>query len=107
MLNEEFRKYAGKRRALELAIEWRNTTEKSLGKVRTDKMVVAGARSTNSTGVVGVRFNEECNRSEVGWVTPEGKQGKTSISIRKHGKEVAFIKASTLRYEKEHERLAG
>jgi hypothetical protein len=55
--------------------------------------------------VVGVRLNEDFNRYEVSWVTTEGKQGKTSISIRKHGKEGAFIRACTIRQEKEKARL--
>jgi hypothetical protein len=80
-----------------------NTTEKQLGKIRTDKHLVTATNS--STGVVGVRLNEKFHRYEINWVTAEGKTGKTSVSIRKHGKEAAFIKACTLRHEKEKERL--
>lgn len=93
----------GKHTALEAAISWRNETEKRLGKTRTDKHIVTFANS--GTGVVGVRLNEKYNRYEICWVTPEGRQGKTSVSIRKYGKEAAFIKACTIRHQKEKERL--
>jgi hypothetical protein len=39
-------------------------------------------------------------------VTSSGKQGKTSVSINKHGKEKAFDMACKIREEKETERLA-
>jgi len=55
--------------------------------------------------VVGVRPNDNFNRYEISWVTINGKQGKTSVSIRKHGKEGAFIKACATRQEKERARL--
>ena len=97
------KKYGGREKALALAVEWRNNTEKKIGKIRTDKHLVTVSNS--GTGVVGVRLNEEYNRYEVSWVNAEGKQGKTSISIRKHGKETAFIKACSIRHEKEMERL--
>ncbi|AGF80089.1 AP2 domain-containing protein (plasmid) [Desulfocapsa sulfexigens DSM 10523] len=99
------KKCGGSEIALDLAISWRNTTEKSLGKIRTDKRLVT---TTNTgTGVVGVRLNEKTNKYDVSWLTPEGKQGKTSVSIRKHGKEAAFIRACTIRHEKERLRLGG
>ena len=97
------KKYCGRSPGLESAIAWRNNTEKKLGKVRTDRQQVT---TTNSgTGVVGVRLNEQYNRYEISWVNAEGKQGNTSISIRKHGKEAAFIKACTIRHGKDLERL--
>ncbi len=36
-----------------------------------------------------------------------GKLKKISVSIRKHGKETAFIRACAIRQEKEKERLEG
>ena len=98
------KKFGGRSRALEKAVAWRNMTEKKLGKLRTDKHIVTTAKSKTNTGVVGVRLNAKYYRYEVSWVTPEGKQGKTSVSIRKHGKEAAFIKACKIRQEKEQER---
>lgn len=55
--------------------------------------------------MVGVRHNEKLNRYEVSWVIQEGKQGNTSISIRKYGKEKAFELACRIRQEKDAERL--
>jgi hypothetical protein len=51
-------------------------------------------------GVVGVRLNEMLNRYEVSWVTDQGKQGKTSVSIAKHGKKHAFSRACSIRRER-------
>ena len=75
--------------------------------MRTDKTIVTVSNIKTGTGVLGVRLNAKLHRYEVTWVTPEGKQGKTAVSIRKHGKEAAFIKACIIRHEKELERLAG
>ncbi|MBU1140172.1 MAG: AP2 domain-containing protein [Proteobacteria bacterium] len=97
------RKCGGRYSSLLSAIAWRDTTEKKLGKIRTNKHLVTVSNS--GTGVVGVRLNEKFNRYEVSWVTTFGKQGKTSVSIRKHGKENAFIRACKIRQEKESARL--
>ena len=99
------KKYGDRSAGLESAISWRNDTEKNLGKIRTDRQQVTVTNS--GTGVVGVRLNEQYNRYEISWVNAEGKQGKTSISIRKHGKEAAFIRACIIRHEKEKFRLEG
>ena len=99
------KKCGGRYSSLLSAIAWRDSTEKSLGKIRTNKHLVTVSNS--GTGVVGVRLNTRFNRYEVSWVTTEGKQGKTSVSIRKHGKENAFIKACKIRQEKESVRLNG
>ena len=85
------------------AISWRDKTEKKLGKVRTNKHMVTVSNS--GTGVVGVRLNDKLNRYEVSWVTHQGKQGKTSVSISKHGKKAAFARACSIRTEKEKARL--
>lgn len=96
-------KCGGRYSSLLSAISWRNNTEMQIGKVRTNKHMVTITRS--GTGVVGVRLNEKLGRYEVSWVTSQGKQGKTSVSIRKHGKKNAFAKACAIRKEKERERL--
>ncbi len=93
----------GKSSGLLSAIAWRDKTEKKLGKVRTDKHMVTVSNS--GTGVVGVRLNEKFNRYEVSWVNDKGKQGKTSVSIARHGKRKAFSRACAIRYEKENARL--
>lgn len=97
------KKCGGRYSSLLSAISWRNKTELQIGKVRTNKHMVTITRS--GTGVVGVRLNEKLDRYEVSWVTHLGKQGKTSVSIKKHGKENAFTKACIIRQEKERERL--
>ncbi len=97
------RKCGGKNSSLLSAISWRDKTEKKLGKIRTNKHVVTV--SSSGTGIVGVRLNDKLNRYEVSWVTPLGKQGKTSVSIARHGKKSAFEKACSIRHRKEQERL--
>ncbi|MGB5230335.1 MAG: AP2 domain-containing protein, partial [Desulfoprunum sp.] len=99
------RKCGGRYSSLLSAISWRDKMEKKLGKVRTNKHMVTVSNS--GTGVVGVRLNEKLNRYEVSWVTHQGKQGKTSVSISKHGKKAAFAKACAIRQEKEKARLEG
>lgn len=99
------RKCGGRYSSLLSALSWRDKTETDLGKLRTDKHIVTVSNS--KTGVVGVRLNEKMNRYEVSWVTSGGRQGKTSVSIARHGKEMAFIKACEVRKRKESERLAG
>jgi hypothetical protein len=97
------RKCGGRYSSLLSAISWRDKTEKKLGKVRTNKHMVTVSNS--GTGVVGVRLNEKLNRYEVSWVTDQGKQGKTSVSISKHGKKNAFSRACSIRRERENARL--
>ena len=97
-------KHGGRHSAMVAAIAWRDQIEAKIGKPRTDRHIVSV--SNTSTGVVGVRHNEEMNRYEVSWVNAVGRQGKTSVSIRKHGKEKAFKLACQIRQEKEAERLS-
>ena len=95
----------GKNSSLLAAITWRDRTRKKIGKPQTDRMVVTIAN--NSTGVVGVRLNEKLQRYEVSWVNREGRQGKTSVSIKMHGIKKAFIRACKIRKQKEEIRLAA
>ena len=94
----------GKGASLLAAVTWRDETEKSLGKVRTDRHIVT--ISNSSTGEVGIRFNYKLDRYEVSWVTAAGKQGKTSVSVRRYGKDQAFEIAQEIRRKKEAERLS-
>jgi len=62
------KKHGGSDQALALAISWRDKTEKDLGKVRSNMRIdtVSRAKSNKTkTGVIGVSFNEKCNRYEV------------------------------------------
>ncbi len=97
------KKGGGRYSSLLSAITWRDKTEKILGKIRTNKHIVTV--SSTGTGVVGVRHNKKMNRYEVSWVTDYGKQGKTSVSIKKHGKQKAFLLACEIRKLKENARL--
>ena len=65
------KKCGGRYSSLLAAIAWRDTTEKRLGKIRTNKHLVTVSNS--GTGVVGVRLNEKFNRYEVSWVTKIGR----------------------------------
>ncbi len=96
-------KCGGRYSSLLAALGWRDEIEQRIGKIRTNKHIVTVSNTT--TGVVGVRLNEKLGRYEVSWVNEEGKQGKTSVSIRKHGKEEAFTKACEIRTKKEAQRL--
>lgn len=98
-------KCGGRYSSLLAALTWRDAMEKKIGKIRTDKHLVTVSNTT--TGVVGVRFNEKLNRYEVSWVNRVGKQGKTSVSVNKNGKEKAFQIACEIRKAKEAERLSA
>jgi hypothetical protein len=97
------KKNGGRDSALLAAITWRNNTRDKIGKPHSDKHIVT--KSCTVTGVVGVRLDEKFNCYFVGWVNPEGKPGKTSVSIKKYGKVEAFKKACLIRKEREAERL--
>ena len=97
------KKNGGRYSSLLAALAWRDATEADLGKLRTDRHMVTV--SNTKTGVVGVRLNEKLNRYEVSWVNPAGKQGKTSVSIKKHGKKSAFERACEIRRNREAARL--
>ena len=95
------KKHGGKDSSLKVAITWRNHTRAKIGKSQSDKHIVTVAH--NNTGIVGVILNEKLNRYEVNWVRPDGHQGKTSISIRKHGK-VAALKLAIQKREVENQK---
>jgi len=99
------KKNGGRYSSLLAALAWRDATESKLGKQRTDRHMVTVSNTT--TGIVGVRLNEKLGRYEVSWVNREGRQGKTSVSIAKHGKKKAFERACTIRKKKEAARLAA
>ena len=98
-------KHGGSDEALEAAIEWRDATEKKLGKPRTERIVFTAPQT--DTGVVGVSFCEKENKYVVTWVSPDGSQSNTSIGVQRIGKDAAFIKACSLRLKKDKLRLLG
>ncbi|MBU1059083.1 MAG: AP2 domain-containing protein [Proteobacteria bacterium] len=99
------KKNGGSQMGFKKALAWRNATEKKIGKIRSNKRLWTVPSSKSGTGVVGVNFSKASNRYVVSWVNPEGQQKNTSFSVRKYGKEAAFIKACLLRQEKDQERL--
>lgn len=98
------KKLGGKENSLNAAIAWRDETEARIGKPRTDKQV--RSVSITSTGVVGVNHYDTLNRYVVTWIKPDGKPGRTTVSIKKYGRKAAFARACKIREEKEAERLA-
>jgi len=98
-------KHGGADTAMEAAIKWRDATEKKLGKIRTERKVFTSPQT--DTGVVGVSFYEGESKYVVTWVSPDGSQSKTSIGIQRIGKDAAFVKACSLRLEKDKLRLLG
>jgi hypothetical protein len=91
--------------ALDAAIEWRNKTEKAIGKPRTERLVIGAARTSN-TGVVGVRRLRENHTEyfEATWVAESGKMGRTRFSIAKHGEKKALRQAIKARQAHERQR---
>jgi hypothetical protein len=95
--------------ALEAAIDFRNETERDLGKIRSERPIYAQSHSRRP-GVVGVHKMQRRTRSdrgnvvevyEVTWTEPSGKLGRTCVSIRKYGEEGAFQRACAIRKDKE------
>ncbi|MDZ4718155.1 MAG: AP2/ERF family transcription factor [Roseiflexaceae bacterium] len=79
--------------ALAAAIEWRDRTERQIGKPRTEHQVV-GWHSRNNTGVVGVRRRKRGNIEvfEATWISRGEKRKRitTCFSIARHGEKKAF-----------------
>lgn len=87
------------------AKEWRDATEKELGKPRTERLVLGIPRST--APVVGVRRMREgyTDYYEATWATFARKQGRTRYSIAKHGEKRALQLARKARQQGERQRL--
>ena len=98
------RKFGDRLAALDAARDWRDATERAVGKPRTEQVVV-GFHSRNKTGVVGVRRRLKGGSEvfEVTWVKEPGKIGRTSYSIAKYGEKRAFRLA--VRARKAHEQV--
>lgn len=99
------RMYGDRLAALFAALEWRNATEKELGKPRTERQVLGIVYS--STGVPGVRRRREGHTEyfEATWGTTAGKQRRTKFSINRHGEKRALQLARQARQRGERERL--
>jgi hypothetical protein len=91
--------------AIDAALEWRDNTERAIGKPRTERLVIGAARASN-TGVVGVRRLREnyTEYFEATWVEETGKIGRTRFSIAKHGEKKALRYATKARQTHERQR---
>jgi len=105
------KRHGGKRKALAAAVEFRDETERRIGKPRTDRFVVQ-RDATRKSDVVGVRHVVKftCTESgetrahdvyEVTWSPEPNVVQRTSVSIRKYGKREALRRAIAIRRDKE------
>lgn len=97
--------------ALDAALQWRNDTERELGKPRTDQIVIGTSRS--NTGILGVRRRKENGTEyfEATWVAGVTKSGRTKLgrtrySIARHGEKRALRMAIKARDQHERERYS-
>ena len=107
----------GKKKALDLALRFRDRTEKEFGKPRTDRLVV-GRSPRGRNKIIGVRRVVKTTRTvagetrknavyEVTWSPEPNVVQRTSISIRKYGSKEAYRRAVALREAKEKEFYRG
>jgi len=91
--------HGGTGAAFEKALRWRNSTEKEVGKPRTDRLFAA-ASSRSPSGVQGVYRSK--NSYVVAWSPAKGKMRREFVSIRRYGAREALRRAVELR--RRHER---
>jgi len=92
--------HGGTRKAHEKAVQWRDETEKAIGKPRTDRMfAAAGARS--ETGILGVY--EQNGKYVAAWTPKRGQTRRKFFSINKYGEQEALRKAINYRRARERE----
>jgi hypothetical protein len=92
--------YGDRLAALASAIEWRDATEKAIGKPRSERQVIGAPRT--STGIVGVRRVIKDGRAvyEATW-RENNRVRRTSYSITKHGERKARALARQAREQRE------
>lgn len=104
--------YGDRLAALDAAIAWRDTTEKTIGKPRTEHQVI-GYHSRNNTGTVGVRrrMRGSVEVFEATWIirddTGRRIRRTTCFSIARHGEKKAFRLALNARQRGERQRLGS
>jgi hypothetical protein len=100
--------YGSAEEAFEAALDFRDTTEREIGKLRSERPVV-GSNPRNKSGVLGIRRIWRRSRNdrgrmvegyEVTWSPIPGKVGRTFVSINKYGEEGAFQRACEIRKAK-------
>jgi hypothetical protein len=91
------KKHGDRLGALAAALEWRDKTERDLGKPRSEEPVAAAAPTSN-TGVLGVSrvMSGGKAKMQVTW-TENGRVRRTSFSIDRHGERGALKLARAVR----------
>jgi hypothetical protein len=91
------KKYGDRLGALAAALEWRDQTERELGKPRSEEPVIAPTPTSN-TGVLGVSrvISGGKPKMQVTW-SENGKVRRTSFSIERHGERGALKLARATR----------
>jgi len=92
--------HGGTRKAFQKAVDWRDATEKVLGKPRTDRTIAAAGKRSR-TGIQGVY--QQNQSIVVAWTSKPGKLERKFISINKYGREEALRQAVEFRRKKERE----
>lgn len=100
--------YGGREAALTAAVHWRDETERSIGKPRTDRVINA-ANVKSNTGVMGVQFVNVGPQGafEATWSPSPGKVSRTKVSIAKYGEYEAFARACRIRRAFERRAFGG
>lgn len=97
--------YGDRLAALAAAVEWRDATEKAIGKPRSERQVIGAPRT--SSGIVGVRRIVKEGREVYEATWREGNRvRRTSYSIAKHGERKARALARQAREQRESVRRA-
>lgn len=92
--------HGGTNSAYQKAVDWRDETEKELGKPRTDRLVPP-VSSRSRTGVSGVYLSKQSY--VVAWSPAPGELRREFVSINEYGREEALRRAIELRRRKERE----
>lgn len=98
------KKYGDRLGALTAALEWRDKTERELGKPRSEEPVISPTPTSN-TGVLGVSrvISGGKPKMQVTW-SENGKVRRTSFSIERHGERGALKLARAKRVEADRQR---
>ncbi len=101
------KKHGDRLASLDAALEWRDATEKSLGKPRSEQIIVSVVR--NKSGHLGIRRLQENHTAyyEATWINEHGKRQATRFSVNKHGDKKALRLAIKARERNERRRLAA
>jgi hypothetical protein len=94
-------KLGGKGKARLAAIAWRDATELKIGKPQTSDPVIHPRYRRKD---VGVSLSEKDGSPvfHVSWVEKNGRHGRTTVSIKKWGKNEAKKMALAIREERHH-----